>query len=152
MKKQIKKIIRKIFFLYKEDGSVVLVLWGIKFRFKAHNINRLEELCIIPNLDELLEKNTYFPHPIGIVINKNAKIGKNCTIFQNVTIGDKMTGTDKERYPVIGDNVTIYANSVIIGGIKIGDNAIIGAGAVVVKDVSPNAVVAGNPAVILKLN
>ena len=152
MKKQIKKIIRKIFSLYKEDGSVVFVFLGIKFRFKAHNINRLEELCIIPNLDELLEKNTYFPHPIGIVINKNAKIGKNCTIFQNVTIGDKMTGTDKERYPVIGDNVTIYANSVIIGGIKIGDNAIIGAGAVVVKDVSPNAVVAGNPAVILKLN
>jgi serine O-acetyltransferase len=63
-----------------------------------------------------------------------------------------MTGTDKERYPTIGDNVTIYANSVIIGGIKIGDNAIIGAGAVVVKDVPPKAVVAGNPAIILKLN
>ena len=44
----------------------------------------------------------------------------------------------------------LYANSVIIGGIKIGDNAIIGAGSVVISDIPANAIVVGNPARIIK--
>ena len=51
--------------------------------------------------------------------------------------------------PVLGDGVDVGANSVIIGAIKIGDRAVIGAGAVVVKDVPPGAVVAGNPARVI---
>ena len=145
-KSKLKKIIGKIFNLYKEDAEIIFVFFGIKMKFKSPTINRLQELCVIPNLKELQEKNTFFPHPIGIVINGNAKIGRNCTIFHNVTIGDSMSGKPENRYPTIGDNVTIYANSVIIGGITIGDNAVIGAGSVVLKDVPPNAVVAGNPA------
>lgn len=66
-------------------------------------------------------------------------------IFQNVTIGCKDYKT-----PVIGNNVRIYLNSVIFGDINIGDNAVIGAGAVVINDVPANAVVVGNPARIIK--
>ena len=47
--------------------------------------------------------------------------------------------------PVIGDNVTVGANVVIIGNVTIGNNVVIGAGSVVVKDVPSNVVVAGNP-------
>lgn len=52
--------------------------------------------------------------------------------------------------PVIGDNVDIGANVVIIGGICIGDNVVIGVGSVVTKDVPKGSVVVGNPARIIK--
>lgn len=71
-------------------------------------------------------------------------IGKNCTIYQQVTVGKT------NDIPTIGDNVTICAGAIIIGGIKIGDNSIVGAGAVVTKDVPDNCTVVGNPAHSIK--
>lgn len=93
-----------------------------------------------------IDENIFFPHPISIVIGKNVKIGKNCTIYQNVTIGQK-----EDNYPVLGNNIIIYPNSIIIGKIKIGDNVIIGAGSVVLCDIPSNSIVAGNPARIIKM-
>ena len=58
----------------------------------------------------------------------------------------------KKHFPIIGDNVIIYAGACIVGGIKIGNNAIIGANAVVTKDVPDNAIVVGNPAKIITKN
>ena len=81
------KFIEKLFGLYKENGQLILKIFSIKMKFKWAGINQLEDVCCIQNLKELLDKGTKFPHPIGIVINKNAKIGRNCTIWQNVTIG-----------------------------------------------------------------
>lgn len=77
------------------------------------------------------------------------KIGRNCQIWQNVTIG---RAHDKGPRPVIGNNVKICTGSVVLGGITIGDNSIIGANAVVVKNVPPNSVVVGNPAKVVKIN
>ena len=51
---------------------------------------------------------------------------------------------------MIGNNVWIGAHSIILGDISIGDNSVIGAGSVVVKDVPANAIVAGNPAKVIK--
>lgn len=78
-----------------------------------------------------------------------SKIGKHCQVWQGVTIGKSRSGIDEPR-PIIGDNVKIYANSLILGGITIGDNAIIGAASVVLKSVPPNCTVVGNPARIVK--
>ncbi|MBR0445885.1 MAG: hypothetical protein IIX23_01180 [Oscillospiraceae bacterium] len=59
----------------------------------------------------------------------------------------KVDGND---IPIIGDNVTVYAGAIIVGGIKIGKNATIGAGAVVTKDVPDNATVVGAPMRVIK--
>lgn len=71
-------------------------------------------------------------------------MGENCRVYQNVTIG---RGKEINRIdvPIIGNNVTIYSGAIVIGGIHIGDHAKIGAGAVVVNDVPPNATIVGQP-------
>lgn len=74
-------------------------------------------------------------HAWGIVINSNTVIGQNCTIVTGTLIGKTNSGI-----PIIGDNVYIGGHSVIVGGIRIGDHATIGAGAIVVNDVPDNAV------------
>lgn len=91
--------------------------------------------------------NLKISHPLGIVINKNTQIGNNCIIRQNTTIGNK--GYNNYA-PMIGNNVEIGSNSVIIGNIVIGDNVIVGAGSVVIKNVEDNCIVAGNPAKVIR--
>lgn len=90
-------------------------------------------------------KNIHFMHLDGVTIGSGVEIGNNCTIYQQVTIGK-----EKEQFPTIGDNVTIYAGAKVLGGIKIGNNAVIGANAVVLKDVPDNCVAVGIPARIIK--
>ncbi|AGX43940.1 serine O-acetyltransferase [Clostridium saccharobutylicum] len=65
-------------------------------------------------------------------------IGENCTVYHNVTIGKT------DDVPTIGNNVTICTGAKVIGGINIGNNSTIGAGAIVTKDVPNNCVVVGN--------
>lgn len=86
---------------------------------------------------------------IGVVIHARAEIGENCIIGQNTTIGGR---SGLYEVPKIGNKVEICAGARVLGPIKIGDNAIIGANAVVIKDVPKNAVVAGVPAKIIKYN
>lgn len=85
-------------------------------------------------------------------------IGDNCLIAPNVgiyTAGHNISPINRNKTgfgkPItIGDNVWIGGHSVILGGIKIGDNSIIAAGSVVVKDVPKNTIYAGNPAKKIK--
>jgi len=86
----------------------------------------------------------------GSVISPATIIGCNVSLRQNTTIGSKgFDGADKS--PVIENDVTIGPNACIIGSIRIGKGAVIGAGSVVVKDVPAYAVVAGNPARIIRM-
>ena len=86
---------------------------------------------------------------IAVIIHARATIGKNCLIGAGCIIGGK---SGWYEVPVIGDNVEINGGAKGIGPIRIGNNVIIGANAVVVKDVSDNCVVAGIPARIIKEN
>ena len=84
-------------------------------------------------------------HPYGIIISSNVRLGKNVSVFQGVTIGTKREGR-RAGSPVIGDDVCIFPNAVVIGKITIGAGATIGPGSVVVDDVPPGVTVVGNPA------
>jgi putative colanic acid biosynthesis acetyltransferase WcaB len=86
-------------------------------------------------------------HGTGLVVHEAAVLGRNCSLRHCTTIGMKKGPADS---PIIGDNVDIGANSVLLGAIKVGNNAVIGAGAVVLHDVVPGDVVAGNPARSIK--
>ena len=88
-------------------------------------------------------------HGVGLIINNGTVIGANCTLRHNTTLGNKGHALNNDC-PVIGDNVNIGAQVCVLGRVKIGDNAVIGAGSIVTKDVPPYAVVAGNPAKVLK--
>jgi serine O-acetyltransferase len=83
------------------------------------------------------------PHPIGIVIHPKASIGPNCMIFQQVTIG---TCDNDGGVPVIGGHVDLGAGAKVLGSLRIGDHARIGANAVVLKDVPEGATAVGVPA------
>ena len=78
-----------------------------------------------------------------------SKMGKDCQVWQGVTIGKSNSGPGAGR-PVIGNNVKIYTNALVLGDVTIGDNAIIGAASVVLKSVPANCTVVGNPARIVK--
>lgn len=90
----------------------------------------------------------YIGHHGGIVVNHDARIGRNCNINHGVTIGTTYGGKHPGT-PVIGDNVYLGPGSKIIGGIKIGNNVAVGANAVVTTHVPDNAIVAGVPARII---
>jgi serine O-acetyltransferase len=84
------------------------------------------------------------PHPNGVVIHPDAKLGPNCLVFQQVTIG---TGP-VPGVPTLGGCVDVGPGAKILGGVTIGDGAIIGANSVVIHDVPAGAVAVGVPAVI----
>lgn len=86
----------------------------------------------------------FIDHGTGVVIGETAEIGDNVTIYQGVTLGG--TGKEKgKRHPTVGNNVVISTGAKVLGNIKIGDNAKIGAGSVVLRDVPPNTTVVGVP-------
>ncbi|MCI8694238.1 MAG: serine acetyltransferase [Lachnospiraceae bacterium] len=91
--------------------------------------------------DAVIKGMPEFPHGLqGIFISRYAEVGENCWIYQNVTIGE-VNG----KAPVIGDNCLIGAGAVVIGDIKVGNNVKIGAGAVVNKDVPDGCTVVPQP-------
>ena len=86
----------------------------------------------------------------GIVVNPEAKIGRNFSIAQGSLIGNA-AGKHKGA-PTIGDNVIMSANSIVVGGVTIGDYVMIAPGAFVNFDVPPNSIVIGNPGKIIPSN
>lgn len=86
-------------------------------------------------------------HGIDIVINPTTVIGNNCNLSQFLNIG-----TNKGQAAIIGDNVYIGPHVCLVENLNIGNNAVIGAGSVVTRNVPPNSTVAGNPAKVLNFN
>ena len=87
----------------------------------------------------------FIDHGMGVVIGETAEVGENCTIYQGVTLGGTSLSHGK-RHPTLGNNVTVGVGAAILGAITVGDNAKIGGGSVVVRNVPPNATAVGVPA------
>lgn len=85
----------------------------------------------------------YIQHGFATIISAE-RIGEDCRIYQQVTIGYK-----GELKPVLEDNVSVTCGAKILGGITMGKNSLAAAGAVVLKDVPMNAIVAGVPAKVI---
>jgi serine O-acetyltransferase len=90
-------------------------------------------------------KGIFIDHGSGVVIGETSEIGDGCTIYQGVTLGGTSLSHGK-RHPTLGRNVTVGVNASVLGAIVLGDNAKVGGGSVVVKDVPANATVVGVPA------
>lgn len=110
---------------------------------KPNLIRRFMSLCLHIELPAL-QHPLRMPHPFGITVNPGVQIGRNVTIFQCVTVGSKRYGRNA-GVPMIGDDVVIYPNAVVVGGGVIGAGATIGPGAVVIGDIPAGATVVGNP-------
>ncbi|MCI3951192.1 MAG: thymidylate kinase [Burkholderiales bacterium] len=82
------------------------------------------------------------PHPYGIVIHSKAVIGRRVTIMQQVTIGGK-DPIGENTAPIIEDDVYVGAGARIIGNVRVGKSTIVGANAVVTRDVPPYSTVVG---------
>lgn len=89
-------------------------------------------------------------HGTGVVIGETTEIGDDVLIYQGVTLGGTGKDTGK-RHPTIGNNVMISSGAKVLGPFKVGDNARIAAGAVVLKEVPADATVVGVPARVVRL-
>lgn len=119
---------KKIFFLARLISQISRFITGIEIHPGAQ-----------------IGKRLFIDHGMGIVIGETAEIGDDCTIYHGVTLGG--TGKDKnKRHPTLGKGVLVGAGAKVLGPIKINDYAKIGAGAVVLKEVSKGKTVVGIPA------
>jgi serine O-acetyltransferase len=122
----------------KRKGPIAVVL--CKLLVLRHRFWSVVTGADIP-LNANIAGGLMIPHPNGIVIHPDAKIGPNCLVLQQVTIGNRGPGV-----PEIAGHVDIGAGARILGSVRIGAHAKIGANAVVLTDVPSGATFAGVPA------
>ncbi len=94
-------------------------------------------------------KGLFIDHGSGVVIGETAVIGDNCTIYQGVTLGGTGKHTGK-RHPTLGNNVMVGAGAKVLGPVRIGDNAKIAAGAIVLTEIPSNSTAVGIPAKVVR--
>ncbi|MDD6062277.1 MAG: serine O-acetyltransferase, partial [Oscillospiraceae bacterium] len=96
-------------------------------------------------------KRLFIDHGTGVVIGETAVIGDDVTLYQGVTLGGTGKDTGK-RHPTIGNGVMVGSGAKVLGPFKVGDNSMIAAGAVVLKEIPPNCTAVGVPAQVVKQN
>lgn len=138
----------KLFIVYPEFRYQLfyrLRLHSPALRILLKPLQLLSPLNLYINCSDI-DEGLFIEHGFSTIISCR-HIGRNCWINQQVTIGY----SDKTNCPHIGNNVEIKAGAKVIGGVKIGDDVIIGANAVVVKDVPSHSIVVGVPAKVIKI-
>ena len=102
---------------------------------------------ILASPEASIGKYLRFIHPTSIVIGKCVVAGEHLSLYQNTTLGGARWGdVTKGNQPVLGDNVTLFANSLVLGKIVVGDNVTIGANSLLMESVPEGAVCVGSPA------
>ncbi|MFO0757900.1 MAG: serine acetyltransferase [Byssovorax sp.] len=133
------------------DGSLSMVLYRLMQGARESHLGPLEMVfnklnsmygnCVIGRGTDFGPGFVLF-HSDGVVINGKVKGGSRIRLQHQVTIG----ANEQDECPTLGSDIIIGAGAKIIGPVKIGDGARIGANAVVVHDVLPNTTVVGIPA------
>lgn len=142
----------------KDDNEIKLLAGykAIKYYLKAHQLyikgnyykaRKLSEKAKFKTGIEIhpgakIGKNLFIDHGQAVVIGETAVIGNDVMIYHGVTLGAKKVDFGN-RHPKIGNNVILGTGCIILGNICIGDNSVVGANAVVTKDVEPNTVIYG---------
>jgi serine O-acetyltransferase len=123
-------------------------LWQLKLkwlaRFLAYISRFLTGIEIHPAAK--IGKGLLIDHGMGVVIGETAEIGDDCTIYHGVTLGGTTLNRGQKRHPTLKNRVTVGAGAKILGPIIVGNDAKIGANAVVVKDVPAGMTAIGVPA------
>ena len=137
--------------------AVVMHRWAAAFRraglhwlarWVSHIARFLTGIEIHPGAT--IGRRVFIDHGMGVVIGETAEVGDDCTIYQGVTLGGTSLAKGAKRHPTLGRGVIVGANSQVLGGFTVGDDARVGSNAVVLKPVPPGATAVGNPARIIQ--
>ncbi len=122
-------------------------LWRAGFKLPArvlsHVVRGLTGVEIHPGAT--IGRRLFIDHGMGVVIGETSVVGDDVVLFHNTTLGGRSSSRGK-RHPTVGDNVVVGAGAKVLGPVRIGDGAQIGANAVVVTDVPAGATAVGVPA------
>ncbi len=118
-------------------------------RFISHLARWFTGIEIHPGA--VIGERVFIDHGMGVVIGETAVVGDGCTIYHGVTLGGTGKDTGK-RHPTLGNNVLIGAGTKVLGPVYIGDNARIGAGSVVLRNLPANCTAVGVPAEVVRIN
>lgn len=116
--------------------------WIVLPRFISHIGRFLTGIEIHPGAT--IGRRFFIDHGMGVVIGETSEIGDDVLMYKGAVLG----GTSlekKKRHPTIGNHVVIGTGAIVLGAITVGDDARIGAGSVVIKDVPPGGTVVGVP-------
>jgi len=121
-------------------------LWLRGHRFSARVVSSLAHTITAVDIHPgaTLGAGFFIDHATGVVIGETTVAGEDVTVYQGVTLGGTSLRPGK-RHPTLGDRVVVGAGAKVLGDISVGDDARIGANAVVVRDVPPGTVVVGVP-------
>lgn len=145
----------------ESESEIIVCYPGVKAITNYRIAHRLAELGV-PVIPRLISEQAHsetgidihpsarigrsfmIDHGTGIVIGATSVIGDNCRIYQGVTLGARSFAKDQDgniikgmpRHPVLGDRVTVYSNSTLLGRITVGDDAVIGGNLWVTRDVA----------------
>ncbi len=136
-------------------------VWALGFHRIAHALYRWRLFLLARMVNHLsrfltaidihpgarIGRNLFIDHGF-VVIGETSEIGDNVTIYQGATLGgtNPTSGVGGKRHPTIGNDVVVSLGAAILGPIRVGDGARIGANAVVTRDVAPGATMVGIPA------
>ncbi|MFC5286581.1 serine O-acetyltransferase [Actinokineospora guangxiensis] len=146
--------VRAVWLLLTRPGVLAVALLRLQQRAPLPLAHLLRSLCHLLTGADFVPGARVGPglrleHPSGLVVGAGAVVGADAFLCQRVTLGERLGGRGP-AYPVLGDGVFVGANATLLGGVRVGSGARIGAGAVVLTDVPAGATAVGNPARVLR--
>ncbi len=120
--------------------------WWVLARVVSHVSRFLTGIEIHPGAR--IGSGVFIDHGMGLVIGETAEVGDDVTLYQGVTLGGTSLKREK-RHPTLERDVVVGTGAAVIGAIRVGEGARIGAGSVVVTEVPPNSVVVGVPGKVI---